>query len=99
MLEFVLKPWHLIVLYLASHLNREQERIIEYLQVKNEVSGGRIRTYDLWVMSPLDPNRNQENGCFYFAPPNIQVPKTQCNSDNSVANSLALMTSIPGVMG
>jgi transposase InsO family protein len=37
MLEFVLKPWHLIVLYLASHLNREQQRIIEYLQVENEV--------------------------------------------------------------
>ena len=24
MLEFILKPWHLIVLFLASHLNREQ---------------------------------------------------------------------------
>jgi len=23
MLEFLLKPWHLIVLYLAAHLNRE----------------------------------------------------------------------------
>ena len=37
MLEFILEPWHLIMLFLASHVNREQERIIEYLQVENEV--------------------------------------------------------------
>ena len=37
MLDFVLKPWHLIVLYVASRLNREQQRIIEYLQVENQV--------------------------------------------------------------
>lgn len=37
MLEFVLKRWHLIVLYVASHLNREQQRIIECLQVENQV--------------------------------------------------------------
>jgi len=37
MLEFILKPWHLLVLYVASHLNREQQRIIEYLEVENQV--------------------------------------------------------------
>jgi len=37
MLEFILKPRHLIVLYLASHLNHEQQRVIEYRQVENEV--------------------------------------------------------------
>jgi hypothetical protein len=37
MIEFVLKPWHLLVLFEASHLNREQQRIIEYLQVENQV--------------------------------------------------------------
>lgn len=37
MLEFILKPWHLIVLFLASHLNREQQRAIEYLQVENQI--------------------------------------------------------------
>ena len=37
MLEFLLKPWHLIVLYLAAHLNSEQQRIIEYLQAENQV--------------------------------------------------------------
>jgi hypothetical protein len=37
MLEFILRPWRLIVLFLASHLNREQQRIIEYLQVENQV--------------------------------------------------------------
>jgi hypothetical protein len=47
MLDFTLRPWHLLVLFLASQLNREQQRIIEYLQVENQVSGGRIRTVDL----------------------------------------------------
>ncbi len=37
MLEFILKPWHLVTLFLASHLNREQQRLIEYLQVENQV--------------------------------------------------------------
>ena len=37
MLEFILKPWHLVVLFMASQLNREQQRIIEYLQVENQV--------------------------------------------------------------
>ncbi len=37
MFEFILKPWHLIVLFLASQLNHEQQCIIEYLQVENEV--------------------------------------------------------------
>ena len=37
MLEFILKPWHLLVLFLASHLNQEQQRVIEYLQVENQV--------------------------------------------------------------
>jgi hypothetical protein len=37
MLEFVLKPWHLVVLCVASYLNREQQRIIEYLEVENQV--------------------------------------------------------------
>ena len=27
MLEFILRPWHLIVLFLASQLNREQQRV------------------------------------------------------------------------
>ena len=37
MLEFILKPWHLLVLLLASHLNQEQRRIIEYLQAEKQV--------------------------------------------------------------
>ena len=37
MLEFILRPWHLIVLFLASQLNREQQRVIEYLHVENQV--------------------------------------------------------------
>ncbi len=37
MLEFILKPWHLMVLFMASQLNREQQRIIEYLQMENQV--------------------------------------------------------------
>jgi len=37
MLDFTLRPWHLILFFLASQLNREQQRIIEYLQVENQV--------------------------------------------------------------
>lgn len=37
MLEFILRPWHLIVLFMASQLNLEQQRIIKYLQVENQV--------------------------------------------------------------
>lgn len=36
MLEFVLGPWHLVVLFLASQLNQEQQRMIEYLQTENQ---------------------------------------------------------------
>ena len=37
MLEFILRPWHLIGLFLAAQINREQQRGIEYLQVENQV--------------------------------------------------------------
>lgn len=37
MLDFILRPWHVIVLFLASQINREQQRIIEYLKVENQV--------------------------------------------------------------
>lgn len=37
MLDFVLKPWHLLTLYMAAELNREQQRAIEYLQTENQV--------------------------------------------------------------
>ena len=37
MLEFILRPWYLLVLFLASQLNHEQQRIIEYLQAENQV--------------------------------------------------------------
>ena len=37
MLEFILKPWRPVVLLLASHLNREQQYAIEYLQVEKQV--------------------------------------------------------------
>lgn len=37
MLDFILRPWHLLVLFLASQLDREQQRIVEYLEVENQV--------------------------------------------------------------
>ena len=36
MLEFILKSWHLMVLFLAFQMNREQQRAIEYLHVENK---------------------------------------------------------------
>lgn len=37
MLDFILRPWHLIVLFMASQLNHEQQRVIEYLRTENQV--------------------------------------------------------------
>lgn len=37
MVEFIFRPWHLFVLFLASQLNSEQQRVIEYLQAENQV--------------------------------------------------------------
>ena len=36
-MEFILHPWHLLVLALSAWINREQEKLIEYLRVENEV--------------------------------------------------------------
>lgn len=37
MLEFVLKPWYLLTLYIVAELSREQQRAIEYLQAENQI--------------------------------------------------------------
>jgi hypothetical protein len=34
---FILRPWHLIVLFLVSQLNREQQHVIKYLHVEDQV--------------------------------------------------------------
>ncbi len=36
-MEFVLHPWHLLVLKLSALMNREQEKAIEYLKTENQV--------------------------------------------------------------
>ncbi len=33
----ILRPWHLILLALAGWINREQQRVIEYLITENQV--------------------------------------------------------------
>ncbi len=38
-MEFILQPWHLITLFLASYHKREQQRIIEYLRTVKRVYG------------------------------------------------------------
>jgi transposase InsO family protein len=52
-MNFILRPFHLVVLAVASALNHEQEKIIEYLKAENGVlreqlrsRGGRIRFTD-----------------------------------------------------
>ena len=37
MTNFVLQPWHLFVASLAGVMNREQQRVIEYLRTENQV--------------------------------------------------------------
>ena len=36
-MNFLMQPWHLLVLSLASWLNREQQQAFEYLQVENSI--------------------------------------------------------------
>lgn len=35
--QFVLQPWHLLVMSLACIINREQLQVIEYLRTENDV--------------------------------------------------------------
>jgi hypothetical protein len=52
-MNFILRPFHLVVLAVASALNHEQAKVIEYLKAENGVlreqlssKGGRIRFTD-----------------------------------------------------
>jgi len=36
-MEFVLHPWHILILALSASVNRERDRVIEYLMVENQV--------------------------------------------------------------
>ena len=36
-MEFVLHPWHVLLLTVSGWINREQEQIIEYLLAENQV--------------------------------------------------------------
>lgn len=33
----ILRPWHILVIALAGWINREQQRVIEYLITENQV--------------------------------------------------------------
>ena len=51
-MRFVLQPWHLIILAVASLINREQQKVVEYLRAENRVlkehlrGKGRVRFSD-----------------------------------------------------
>jgi len=36
-MEFVLHPWHVLVLTLSALMNREQQKAVEYLKTENQV--------------------------------------------------------------
>ena len=36
-MNFVLRPWQLLLLVLAGWINRQQQEIIEYLRTENQV--------------------------------------------------------------
>ena len=36
-MNLVLQPWHLMVMYLASWINCQQQDVIEYLRTENQV--------------------------------------------------------------
>jgi hypothetical protein len=33
----IMQPWHLMVIFLASWINRQQQEVIEYLRIENQV--------------------------------------------------------------
>jgi putative transposase len=41
-LKFVLQPWQLLLLILAGWINHHQQKVIEYLQVENQVLKERL---------------------------------------------------------
>ncbi|MEZ6049629.1 MAG: hypothetical protein R3C11_29420 [Planctomycetaceae bacterium] len=43
-MNFLMQPWHLLVLALASWLKREQQEVIEYLQTENRVLREKLGT-------------------------------------------------------
>ncbi len=36
-MNLVLQPWHLVTIFLASWINRQQQEVIEYLRTENAV--------------------------------------------------------------
>ena len=36
-MKFILQPWHLMIIILASWVNRQQQEVIEYLRTENAV--------------------------------------------------------------
>ena len=36
-MEFILHPWHLLILALSALINHEQEKVIEYLRTENQI--------------------------------------------------------------
>ena len=36
-MEFILHPWHVLIFALSASINRERDRVIEYLMVENQV--------------------------------------------------------------
>ena len=41
-IEFILHPWHLLVLALFAWINHDQEKVNEYLRVENQVLGEKL---------------------------------------------------------
>ena len=36
-MEFILHPWHVLIFALSASIDRERDRVIEYLMVENQV--------------------------------------------------------------
>ncbi|MFT5525690.1 MAG: hypothetical protein ACI9HK_003660 [Pirellulaceae bacterium] len=43
-MNFLLQPWQLLVLFLASWINRQQQEVIEYLRTENQVLKEKLGT-------------------------------------------------------
>ena len=41
-MEFILQPWQLFLVILAGWMNRQQQEVIEYLRIENQVLKGKL---------------------------------------------------------
>ncbi len=55
-MEFILQPWHLLILALSALINHEQKKVIEYLIWGGSSARSQVFDADRWGISGLTKN-------------------------------------------